>query len=105
MHCTGEGVINEVAHLIDGTARHHEYDVSPFQRTVMDLDLCAFVFDNQEVIIECLKKESGLGDKFEEGRNNFLQELIDKKFIFRTKQFKQFEEKAMLNAVCQRTPK
>ena len=104
MPFTGEGVMNEVAHLIDGTARHHEFDVSPFQRTVMDLDLCAFVFDNQNTLFECLKKESGLEDEFEKGRNAFLTQLIEKKFIFRTNQFKQFEEKAMLNAVCQRTP-
>lgn len=98
---TGEGVMDEVAYFIDGTGRHTDRDVGTHQRLIMDLDLCGFAFENQEIMFECLKKESGLEDEFVEARKNFLKVLIAKGFIFRTSEFKQFEDKAMANAKTQ----
>ena len=86
------------------TASHLErYVAKPFDR-LLDLDLCHFLAENETMkrIDECLRLELMPGKtsderKWHEGRAGFLKLMANRGFVFRTSDFRPFEEKGMSN--------
>lgn len=93
-----EGVYNKVDVAIRATANHMKDEAAVGHMALLDLDLCSLVFENQEVVNQCLEKECSNDVK----RRAFLQTLINRGFVYRSAIFKdRFEDIAMNNVKTQ----
>ena len=94
-----EAISQKVDGIIQATAKHLE-EVSVDHMLIMDLDLCAFAFENQDVVQQCVRDEyPDLNDtEYAERRKAFLEALIAKGHVFRSAVFRdRFDDIAMKN--------
>lgn len=102
---------NQAAMAIQTTAMHLEESIDPDFNKVLDLDLCGFSFEkvSYETINNCIEKEftqentqryGGISKKdYLKGRKEFLNQLNNKKSIYRTEEFLNRFEKLAKNNV------
>jgi predicted metal-dependent HD superfamily phosphohydrolase len=85
------------------TAHHMDTEINKTFWTIMDLDLCHFVWRLElfKAADEAVKNELTSViplEQYEKGRKDFFQHLLDRGFIYRNPDFKiRFEEQAIKN--------
>lgn len=99
--------LNEISNSILHIAYHTHKEVPAKYHIILDLDLCAFAFENpgREITYHCVQAEyPHLSENvIMKGRYEFLEKLMKKWFIFRTHVMqKDFEIKAWNNILGQK---
>ena len=94
-------VLSGADNLVRATAHYSYPDVLDSEKLILDLDLSTMAWPREQFVKaqELIAKEfiPVYGDKYFVGRKEFLNGLLDRKSIYRTKQFAKFEKQAREN--------
>lgn len=97
--------LTKISMMIHYTANHTNANVPSIYHTLLDLDLCSFLFENpgEEMALYCLLKEYNpyYGDENKTGRMCMavITDLLASGSLYRSKVFQPFQEKAIAQAL------
>ena len=94
--------VNRVSKGILATARHCELDVDLEFERILDVDVCAFAWPRADFLAQdkavSMEYIPTIGEeKWKEGRKKFVQQFLSKGFVYRSFDFREFEQAAVKN--------